>query len=31
MLGMGVHRIDVIPAVMFSAAFLISVIMIWSY
>jgi hypothetical protein len=31
MVSLGIHRIDLVPAVIFSAGFLISVIMIWLY
>jgi hypothetical protein len=31
MLSLSYHRLDLFPAIVFSAGFLLSVIMIWSY
>jgi hypothetical protein len=31
MVSLGIHRIDLVPAIIFSVGFLVSVIMIWSY
>jgi hypothetical protein len=31
MFGLAVHRIDPVPAIIISASFLLSVVMIWSY